>query len=141
MGRYSSHRPNLENASFQKLGSAFVQLAFGSKHYFGQQQETVSQVVVGVIRVNHRTVSDFDIQLSAVPIREERNVRQLRMRFARWGDHGPVAGQPCVPMLGRAVRRQEHAFMDIARMHAAVKRVFGVKELEVAEVVTVTHID
>ena len=31
--------------------------------------------------------------------------------------------------------------MDIARMHAAVKRVFGVKELEVAEVVTVTHID
>lgn len=134
-------RPTCKNAALEELGAAFVYLPLVLKDFRGQEQETMSEVVVGVVPVDDRAISDRDPKLQAVPDRKCQDVRQLPGTLLRRGYDGPVAGKPVLPLLGATVALDHFALADMAFKHSAVQNVFGLEDIEVAKIVTVAHID
>lgn len=101
----------------------------------------MSEVVVGVVPVDDRAVSDGDPKLPAVPDCKLQDVRQLRGSLVNRGYDGPVAGKPVLPLPGWTVGLEHFTLTDVAFTHSAVQNVVGLEEIEVGKIVAVTHID
>ena len=113
-------RPGLENTAFQELLTHFVQFAFVLQDFGWQEKVAVGQIVVRVMRIRHRSVSNLNPKLLAVANCEQQDVGCRLGRLLRQGHFRPVAGEPCFPLAGRTVGLVYLALTNMAFQHPSV---------------------